>query len=110
MHQIGSVLVGDKEFIEAGRRWRKVLGGMRQAGVIAAAGLYALENNINKLAYDHEKASELLRALAARFGANKVKLATNMLHLEINEVLYTLTLAARCKRKASKSGVQVGCA
>ncbi len=101
---IGSVLVGDKEFIEAGRRWRKVLGGgMRQAGIIAAAGLYALKNNIDGLAYDHEKASEVCKALAARFGSNKIRLATNMLHLEINEDLYT-SLAAHL----AKSGVKVG--
>ena len=101
---IGSVLVGDKEFIETGRRWRKVLGGgMRQAGVIAAAGLYALKNNIDSLAYDHEKASELFRALAARFGSNNIRLATNMLHLEINEDLYA-SLAAHL----AKGGVKVG--
>mgnify|MGYP003327740320 CR=1 FL=1 len=73
---IGSVLVGDKEFIEAGRRWRKVLGGgMRQAGVIAAAGIYALKNNIKRLAYDHEKASDLFGALAKRFGEKNIRLA-----------------------------------
>ena len=101
---IGSVLIGDKEFIEAARRWRKVLGGgMRQAGVIAAAGLYALKNNIDSLAYDHEKASDVFRALSARFGSNKVRLATNMLHLEINEDLYA-SLAANL----AKNGVKVG--
>ncbi len=101
---IGSVLVGDKEFIETGRRWRKVLGGgMRQAGVIAAAGLYALKHNIKNLIYDHEKASELFIALSARFGANNIRLATNMLHLEINDDLYT-SLAEHL----SKGGVRVG--
>ncbi len=101
---IGSVLVGDKEFIEAARRWRKVLGGgMRQAGVIAAAGLYALKNNINRLAYDHEKANDLFRALATRFGENNIRLATNMLHLEINEDLY-ISLASHL----AKGGVKVG--
>ncbi len=101
---IGSVLIGDKEFIETGRRWRKVLGGgMRQAGVIAAAGLYALKHNIKNLIYDHEKASELFIALSKRFGANNIRLATNMLHLEINEDLYT-SLAAHL----AKGGVKVG--
>ena len=101
---IGSVLVGDEEFIETGRRWRKVLGGgMRQAGVIAAAGLYALKHNINNLIYDHEKASELFPALSTRFGAENIRLATNMLHLEINEDLYR-SLSAHL----AKGGVKVG--
>ena len=48
---VGSVLCGGAEFIDAGRRWRKILGGgMRQAGIIAAAGLYALEYNVTRLA------------------------------------------------------------
>ena len=101
---IGSVLVGDKEFIETGRRWRKVLGGgMRQAGVIAAAGLYALKNNVASLSSDHEKAEDLYEVLTSRFGADSVRCATNMLHLEISEDLYT-SLAAHL----AKGGVKVG--
>jgi threonine aldolase len=101
---VGSVLVGDKEFIETGRRWRKVLGGgMRQAGVIAAAGLYALKNNVNRLSSDHEKAEDLYESLTSRFGADKVRCATNMLHLEVNEDVYT-SLAAHL----AKGGVKVG--
>ena len=54
---IGSVLCGTKEFIKEARRYRKMLGGgMRQAGVIAAAGVYALENMIERLAEDHKNA------------------------------------------------------
>ena len=54
---VGSLLVGDRETINQARRWRKMIGGgMRQAGVVAAAGLYALRNNVNLLAQDHEKA------------------------------------------------------
>ena len=60
----GTVLVGRKDFIERARRARKILGGaMRQAGVIAAAGLYALENNVERLALDHENAARLARGL-----------------------------------------------
>ncbi|MFT7689045.1 MAG: threonine aldolase [Candidatus Azotimanducaceae bacterium] len=56
----GSLLVGNKEFIHAARRWRKMIGGgMRQAGVLAAAGEYALTNNITKLTQDHDNASYL---------------------------------------------------
>ena len=57
----------------------------------------------NSLAYDHEKASEVFRALAARFGVNSIRLATNMLHLEINEDLYA-SLAAHLAKKALKLG------
>jgi threonine aldolase len=62
----GTVLVGGKEFIQRARRARKILGGaMRQAGVIAAAGLYALENNVERLRTDHENAERLARGLVA---------------------------------------------
>ncbi|HEX9390606.1 MAG TPA: low-specificity L-threonine aldolase [Usitatibacteraceae bacterium] len=62
----GSVLCGNRDFIRAGHRWRKMLGGgMRQAGVLAAAGLYALEHNIGRLAEDHDNAAHLATSLAA---------------------------------------------
>ncbi|HZV67412.1 MAG TPA: low-specificity L-threonine aldolase [Telluria sp.] len=62
---VGSVLLGSKAFIEQGKRWRKMLGGgMRQAGLLAAAGLYALEHNVERLADDHANAAELARGLA----------------------------------------------
>lgn len=55
---VGSILCGNKDFISMARKWRKILGsGMRQAGILAAAALYALENNVNRLKEDHEKAS-----------------------------------------------------
>ncbi|MCL2520862.1 MAG: aminotransferase class I/II-fold pyridoxal phosphate-dependent enzyme [Spirochaetaceae bacterium] len=60
---IGSVLCGDKTFIDKALRWRKMLGGgMRQTGVLAAAGLYALENNVERLAEDHNHAQLLAKA------------------------------------------------
>jgi len=62
---VGSVLLGPKAFIEQGKRWRKMLGGgMRQAGVLAAAAQYALENNVQRLADDHDNAAELARGLS----------------------------------------------
>lgn len=73
----GSVLCGDAEFIAEGRRWRKVLGGgMRQAGVLAAAGLYALERNCQRLGDDHRRAEQLAEQLR-RIGLN-VERHTNM--------------------------------
>ena len=60
----GTVLLGRNEFIQKAKRARKILGGgMRQAGVIAAAGLYALENNVERLRSDHENAERLARGL-----------------------------------------------
>jgi len=63
---IGSVLCGSHEFIRRARRYRKMLGGgMRQAGIIAAAGVYALENMVERLAEDHENARVLADGLSA---------------------------------------------
>ena len=73
---IGSVLLGPADLIERARRWRKMLGGgTRQAGVLAAAGLYALDHNVMRLADDHARAAALADALRA-FG--DVHQATNM--------------------------------
>lgn len=66
---VGSVLCGSEEFIGEARRYRKMLGGgMRQAGIIAAAGVYALENMVDRLADDHENASSLAEGLASMPG------------------------------------------
>ena len=63
---IGSVLCGSHEFIRRARRYRKMLGGgMRQAGIIAAAGVYALENMVDRLAEDHENARVLAEGLSS---------------------------------------------
>jgi threonine aldolase len=62
----GTMLMGNKEFIGRARRARKILGGvMRQAGILAAAGLYALEHNVERLAEDHANAERLARGIGA---------------------------------------------
>ena len=62
---VGSLLAGSHAFIEEARKWRKMTGGgMRQAGILAAAGLYALENNIARLADDHYHAQILTEGLS----------------------------------------------
>src|SRR6187402_287069 len=62
---IGAVLAGSDDFIKRCRRLKHVFGGaMRQAGVIAAAGVYALEHNVNRLADDHANARLLARGLS----------------------------------------------
>jgi threonine aldolase len=61
---VGSLLLGSEQFIKQARRVRKVLGGgMRQAGYLAAAGIYALDNNIMRLADDHRRAAQLATVL-----------------------------------------------
>ncbi len=83
---VGSVLCGSDELIQKAHRWRKVLGGgMRQAGILAAAGIYALDNNIERLAEDHANAAALaagLRSVAgliADYGATQ----TNMVFISL---------------------------
>jgi threonine aldolase len=62
----GTMLLGAKEFIARAKRARKILGGvMRQAGILAAAGLYALEHNVERLAEDHANAERLARGIGA---------------------------------------------
>ncbi|WP_448623917.1 low-specificity L-threonine aldolase [Geodermatophilus sp. URMC 64] len=76
---VGSVLVASAERIAVARLWRKRLGGgMRQAGVLAAAGLYALEHNVERLAEDHEHA----QLLAKRLGVDPATVETNMVVLD----------------------------
>lgn len=83
---VGSVLLGSKEFIKRGRRIRKVFGGgMRQAGVLAAAGIYALDNNVNRLTEDHQRARKLADAIS------KLSFVENVLPVETNIVIFTLS-------------------
>jgi threonine aldolase len=81
---VGSVLTGKAELIGRARRLRKMLGGgMRQAGILAAAGLYALEHNVARLAEDHARAQRLAQGLA-RHDALKVKMPdTNIIFVDV---------------------------
>ncbi|HEU4775849.1 MAG TPA: low-specificity L-threonine aldolase [Telluria sp.] len=81
---VGSVLLGPKAFIEQGKRWRKMLGGgMRQAGILAAAGLYALEHNVERLADDHTNAANLSRGLAQIAQLKVATPQTNIFYVEV---------------------------
>jgi threonine aldolase len=81
---VGSVLCGSKAFIEQGKRWRKMLGGgMRQAGILAAAGQYALEHNVPRLADDHENAANLSRGLGRIPGLTVTTPQTNIFYVDI---------------------------
>jgi len=76
---VGSVLVASKTLIDVAHRWRKVLGGgMRQAGVLAAACLYALDHNVERLAEDHDNAARLAVGLSLIDEVSVQSHATNM--------------------------------
>ena len=82
---VGSVLVGNTDFIKQARRWRKMVGGgMRQAGVLAAAASYALQHNVERLADDHELAQRLADKLCTinRLEVLGGKAHTNMVFLQ----------------------------
>ncbi|UCD69551.1 MAG: low-specificity L-threonine aldolase [Betaproteobacteria bacterium] len=84
---VGSVLCGPRELIDKARRWRKVLGGgMRQAGVLAAAGIYALQNHVARLKEDHDKARRLAEGLMEVPQLNVVGncARTNMVFVEVD--------------------------
>jgi threonine aldolase len=92
---VGSVLCGNRDFIKLARRWRKMLGGgMRQAGILAAAGLYALQHNVARLADDHANATLLADALSAI-----PQLQLDLARVQTNMVFFTPpagTAAALC--------------
>jgi threonine aldolase len=81
---VGTVLLGTADFIARAHRPRKMLGGgMRQAGVLAAAGLYALEHNVARLAEDHANAQRLAQGLARIEGLAVAPAQTNMVFVRI---------------------------
>ncbi len=92
---VGSVLLGGKDFIYKARRARKIFGGgMRQAGYLAAAGIYALENNIERLDIDHLNAKELAAALLLReFTGKMMPVETNIIIFEVKGSYTAHTLA-----------------
>jgi len=106
---VGSVLCGDAEFIALARRTRKMLGGaMRQAGLIAAAGSYALHHHLPLLAEDHRRARELARGLADLSGIGLLdpEPSSNMVYLELAPDLpYD---AADIKEKLKGHGILIG--
>jgi threonine aldolase len=92
---VGSVLVGSREFIERARRVRKMLGGgLRQAGILAAAGIYALDHHIDRIQDDHDKTAALAARLADAPGVtpDTTNPPTNMLYVTTHrpaEQVYT---------------------
>jgi threonine aldolase len=83
---VGSMLVGSAEFMKEARRVRKMLGGgMRQVGILAAAGLYALEHHIERLAEDHENAQILAQALREIPEVRLEPVETNIIIFELTK-------------------------
>lgn len=102
---VGSVLCGSKEFIARARRWRKMVGGgMRQAGILTAAGIYALEHNVARLAEDHQNAIHLASGLQqfAEHGLHIESVATNMVFVKMDK-----TLAGKLAEDIKESGILI---
>jgi len=97
---VGSVLIGKKAFIAKARRIRKIFGGgMRQAGFLAAAGIYALKHNINRLAEDHTNAQAIGQVLAKKdFALELLPVETNIIICKIGGRYSAATLAAELKK------------
>ena len=98
---IGSVLISDKKTIHKALRIRKIFGGgMRQVGYLAAAGLYALDHNINRLKEDHRRAQELATVLKKQsWILNVAPAETNILIFEIQKHIDENHFIARLKQK-----------
>ncbi|RZA21151.1 MAG: low-specificity L-threonine aldolase [Lysobacteraceae bacterium] len=81
---VGSVLVGSHALIDKARRWRKVCGGgWRQAGILAAAGLHALDHHVERLAQDHRRAAQLADRLRGTAGIELLGQHTNMVFIDV---------------------------
>ncbi|MDV5167450.1 low-specificity L-threonine aldolase [Photobacterium rosenbergii] len=99
---IGSLVLGDKAFISRVRRWRKVLGGgMRQAGILAAAAKIALTEHVDRLADDHTNAKTLAEGLnrVPGFKVNTDVVQTNIVFAKVDPTIDQPALAAKLKEK-----------
>jgi threonine aldolase len=84
---VGSIVAGTRAFVDRAHRFRKMLGGgMRQAGILAAAGLYALEHHVERLADDHRRARRLAEELARMpgIGVDLDRVQTNMVYVDVS--------------------------
>jgi len=97
---VGSVLMGSSEFIKKARRIRKVFGGgMRQAGFLAAAGIYALDNHVERLKHDHRRARQLGEILSGLpFVESIVPIESNLLFFNIDKSFPAAEFLSKLKR------------
>jgi threonine aldolase len=98
---VGSLLLGKREFIKKARRVRKVFGGgMRQAGFLAAAGIYALQNNIERLEEDHIHAKQIADAINKKYFIKMVlPVETNIIIFELNDGITAPELVVKLKEQ-----------
>lgn len=98
---VGSLLLGKKDFIKKARRVRKVFGGgMRQAGFIAAAGIYALNNNIQRLTEDHQNAQLIAAAVSKKSFVKKIlPVETNIIIFELNDGIAAPAMVKQLEEK-----------
>lgn len=98
---VGSLVLGTRDFIRKARRIRKVFGGgMRQAGYLAAAGIYALQNNIERLEVDHQHAKQLAEALGRKdFVGTVLPVETNIVIFSVKDRFTPQSLVAKMKEE-----------
>lgn len=98
---VGSLLIGTAKDIKMARRFRKVFGGgMRQAGYLAAAGIYALDHNIERLAEDHKKAKRIAETLSSLSYVTDIRpVKTNIIIFDLTETIDTTTFLQQLKDK-----------
>ncbi|GIU47862.1 low-specificity L-threonine aldolase [Shewanella algidipiscicola] len=99
---VGSLLLGDERLINKARRWRKMLGGgMRQAGILAAAAELALNEQVERLAIDHDNAHYLAEQLqgVAEFEVNVAEVQTNMVFTKVSDKLDITAIAKVLKKQ-----------
>ena len=101
---LGTVLMGNKRVMKKARRIRKVFGGaMRQIGFMAAAGLYGIKNNVDRLTEDHQKAKEIAEALASQPYISKVEpTETNIIIFYLSENISQEEFLANMNTKSVK--------
>lgn len=101
---VGSVLVGDSEFIGRAHRWRKMFGGgWRQAGILAEACLYALDNNIERMEQDHARAYRIATAINSmqKFSVDLSTVQTNMVYVTCDDA------ASKVVQDLSQHGIEL---
>lgn len=98
---VGSVLIGSHEFIKKSKRIRKIFGGgMRQAGYLAAAGIYALDHQVERLSKDHENAKTLEKILQSKSYLKAIKpVETNIIIFELQDDVSTEAFLEKLKKK-----------
>jgi len=98
---VGSLVIGNKDFIKKARRIRKAFGGgMRQAGIMAAAGIYALQNHVERLEEDHNHAKQIADALSKKtFVETIFPVETNIIIFKVKEPYTPHALVAKIKEE-----------